>query len=73
MSNLERFERFLAKRLQTTSDFRNPRSLCRKVRSDFRNPGRKRARQGRIAGICTFTAPVAARFSGIRHLSCRII
>ena len=26
-----------------------------------------------IPGICTFTAPVAARFSGIRHLSCRII
>ena len=34
---------------------------------------RKRARRGRIAGICTFTAPVAARFSGIRPLSCRII
>lgn len=35
--------------------------------------GRKWARQGRIAGICTFTVPVAARFSGIRRLSCRII
>ena len=73
MSDLEGFERFLAKRLQTTSDFRNPRSLCRKVRSDFRNPDRKRARRGRIAAICTFTAPVAARFSGIRCLSCTII
>ena len=41
--------------------------------SDFRNPDRKRARRGRIAGICTFTVPVAARFSGIRCLSCRII
>ena len=37
MSDLEGFERFLAKRLQTTSDFRNPRLLCRKVRSDCRN------------------------------------
>ena len=73
MSDLEGFERFLAKRLQTTSDFRNPRSLCRKVRSDSRNPDRKRARRGRIAGICGLTAPVAARFSGIRCLSCRII
>ena len=34
---------------------------------------RKRARRGRIAGIRTFTAPVAARFSGIRCLSCTII
>ena len=34
---------------------------------------RKQARRGRIAGICTFTAPVAARFSGIQCLSCRII
>ena len=41
--------------------------------SDLRNPGRKRARRGRIAGICTFTAPVAARFSGIQRLSYRII
>ena len=34
---------------------------------------RKRARRGRIAAICGLTAPVAARFSGIRRLSCTII
>ena len=73
MSDLEGFERFLAKRLQTTSDFRKILMFATKTTSDFRNPDRKRARRGRIAAICTFTAPVAARFSGIRCLSCRII
>ena len=67
------FQESAMKLEDSISDFRNPRLLCRKVRSDFRNPGRKRARRGRIAAICTFTAPVAARFSGIRRLSCRII
>ena len=64
----------LAQKLEDSiSDFRKILSLATKTTSDFRNPGRKRARQGRIAAICTFTAPVAARFSGIRRLSCRII
>ena len=67
------FQESAMKLEDSISDFRNPRLLCRKVRSDFRNPGRKRARRGRIAGICTFTAPVAARFPEIRRLSCRII
>ena len=67
------FQESAMKLEDSISDFRNPRLLCRKVRLDFRNPSRKRARRGRIAGICTFTAPVAARFSGIRRLSSRII
>ena len=67
------FQESAMKLEDSISDFRNPRLLCRKVRSDCRNPGRKQARRGRIAAICTFTAPVAARFSGIRCLSCRII
>ena len=67
------FQESAMKLEDSISDFRNPRLLCRKVRSDFSNPGRKRARQGRIAAICTFTAPVAARFPEIRPLSCIII
>ena len=67
------FQESAMKLEDSISDFRNPRSLCHQSQSDFRNPSRKRARRGRIAGICTFTAPVAARFSGIRRLSCRII
>ena len=68
-----RFQESAMKLEDSISDFRKILSLATKTTSDFRNPGRKRARQGRIAAICTFTAPVAARFSGIRRLSCRII
>ena len=67
------FQESAMKLEDSISDFRNPRLLCHQSQSDCRNPGKKRARQGRIAAICTFTAPVAARFSGIRCLSCRII
>ena len=67
------FQESAMKLEDSISDSRNPRLLCHQSQSDFRNPSRKRARQGRIAAICTFTAPVAARFSGIRRLSCRII
>ena len=67
------FQESAMKLEDSISDFRNPRLLCHQSQSDSRNPGRKRARRGRIAGICTFTAPVAARFPEIRPLSCRII
>ena len=67
------FQESAMKLEDTISDFRKILSLATKTTSDFRNPGRKRARRGQIAAICTFTAPVAARFSGIRCLSCRII
>ena len=67
------FQESTMKLEDSISDFRNPRLLCHQSQSDSRNPDRKRARRGRIAGICTFTAPVAARFSGIQCLSCRII
>ena len=33
-----RFQEFLSSSTQTTSDFRNPRSLCHQSQSDFRNP-----------------------------------
>ena len=67
------FQESAMKLEDSISDFRKILSLATKTTSDCRNPGRKRARRGRIAAICTFTAPVAARFSGIRRLSCRII
>ena len=67
------FQESAMKLEDSISDFRKILSLATNTTSDFRNPGRKRERRGRIAGICTFTAPVAARFSGIRCLSCRII
>ena len=67
------FQESAMKLEDSISDFRKILSLATKTTSDFRNPDRKRARRGRIAGICTFTAPVAARFPEIRRLSCRII
>ena len=67
------FQESAMKLEDSISDFRKILSLATKTTSDCRNPDRKRARRGRIAAICTFTAPVAARFSGIRRLSCRII
>ena len=67
------FQESAMKLEDSISDFRKILMFATKTTSDFRNPDRKRARRGRIAGICTFTAPVAARFSGIRRLSCRII
>ena len=67
------FQESAMKLEDSISDFRKILSLATNTTSDFRNPDRKRARRRRIAGICTFTAPVAARFSGIRRLSCRII
>ena len=61
-----RFQESAMKLEDSISDFRKILRFATKTTSDCRNPGRKRARRGRIAGICTFTAPVAARFSGIR-------
>jgi hypothetical protein len=68
-----RFQESAMKLEDSISDFRKILMFATKTTSDFRNPDRKRARRGRIAGICTFTAPVAARFPEIRPLSCRII
>ena len=67
------FQESAMKLEDSISDFRIILSLATKTTSDCRNPGRKRARRGRIAGICGLTAPVAARFPRIRPLSCRII
>ena len=57
-----RFQESAMKLEDSISDFRKILSLATKTTADCRNPGRKRTRRGRIAAICTFTAPVAARF-----------
>ena len=67
------FQESAMKLEDSISDFRIILSLATKTASDFRNPSRKRARQGRIAAICGLTASVAARFPEIRRLSRRII
>ena len=67
------FQESAMKLEDSISDFRKILMFATKTTSNCRNPSRKRARRGRIAGICTFTAPVAARFPEIRRLSCRII